>query len=332
MFKVIISLLLFAASFPLQASLPVSGSFEASKSCPAFLSKNKKTNPDQLYVETEQRYRLHEINRLSPDWLRIEMAATDSLRWVHAECGRFHYQIEENNRCRMEAGLADSYVLALSWQPAFCQTYGYEAGKPECLNLSETSYASHHTTLHGLWPNQQACGQSYGFCSVAPQKNHCAYAAVALSPAVASRLKQWMPSYAYGSCLERHEWNKHGSCQILSSDNYFSLAMRLAQEADASVLGQFLREHRGKRIQQKELQQRIREAFGQGAQYKVYLGCANDLLVDIFIHLPALIPQGEPLSSLIANAPELKRRKGCPNDIRISDFTSAHGNVLELAH
>ncbi len=66
--------------------------------------------------------------------------------------------------------MADSHVLALSSQSGFCQTYGFEAGKPECLKLSKTSYQARHLTLHGLWPKLNSCGQRYGFCGVRPQK------------------------------------------------------------------------------------------------------------------------------------------------------------------
>ena len=34
-----------------------------------------------------------------------------------------------NFLCDVHAGMSDSNVLALSSQPGFCQTYGYEAGK-----------------------------------------------------------------------------------------------------------------------------------------------------------------------------------------------------------
>ncbi len=59
---------------------------------------------------------------------------------------------------------ADSYVLALSSQAGFCETYGFEAGRPECLHLTKDSYAATHLTLHGLWPNKDLCGTYYGYC------------------------------------------------------------------------------------------------------------------------------------------------------------------------
>ncbi len=313
-------------SLPTHASIIVSGQFEARQSCQAYISKNKQTNPDQLTVAPRQSYTLLEINRPSPDWLRIEIPnQKNSLRWVEARCGRFEYQNNQISACDISVGKADSYVLALSWQPGFCETYGYEAGKPECLNLTAKSYASQHPTLHGLWPNQKACGTQYGFCGVAPKKSHCKYPPLGLSLEVANALKAFMPSFAYGSCLERHEWNKHGSCQILSSDDYFSLAMRLTQEADASAVGQFLRAHKGERISQEDLRESIRNAFGSAADEKIYLGCKNGMLVDMYFHLPALIPRQESLSELLSKSERLKRYNGCPKQIKISDFNNKRG-------
>jgi len=314
---------LLFSSFNLFASIKVTGTFDAVEQCQAYISKNKKTNPDQLYVHNGERYSIKEINRQIPNWLRIELPVQNHpLRWVRASCGQYQYSSQDENDCEIKAGLADSYVLALSWQPGFCQTYGFEAGKPECFNLKKQSYSFKHLSLHGLWPNQKACGHHYSFCGVPPKKHHCGYPPLKLTVAVASQLKKNMPSYAHGSCLERHEWNKHGSCQILSSDAYFSLAMRLAEEADDSALGQFLREYQGQKIKRTQLRQKIIDAFGVDAKDKIYIGCGGNTLVDIYIQLPALIPREEPLTHLIDKAPSANRLNGCPNWLYISNFTN----------
>lgn len=225
-----------------------------------------------------------------------------------------------SNGCDMSAGLSDSNILALSLQPGFCQTYGYEAGKLECMHLSKKSYPFHHFTLHGLWPNQKACGQRYGFCDV-PQKNsHCAYAPLDLSAEVSARLQQMMPSYKYGSCLERHEWNKHGSCQILSVDMYFSLAMRLVSEVDHSSFGRYIRKNQGKIVSLTSLRKKITQVFGRSNTGKIYLGCKHGVLVDIYIELPALIPFDAPVTHLIDNAPNYHYHDSCPARITISNF------------
>lgn len=230
------------------------------------------------------------------------------------------FSVHAVTNCDLSAGLTDSYVLALSSQPGFCQTYGYEAGKPECVHLSHDSYAARHLTLHGLWPNQNACGQSYSFCGVAQQNRHCAYAPLDLSPEVAANLQRVMPSYQYGSCLERHEWNKHGSCQILSADHYFSLAMRLTTEVNQSAFGVYITENQGKTVSLAALRQEVERAFGSNNSRKVYLGCKQGVLVDVYIELPALIPFDEPLERLIEQAPNEHYRDSCPAKIKITNF------------
>lgn len=222
--------------------------------------------------------------------------------------------------CDTQPGMSDSYILALSSQPGFCQTYGYEAGKPECLHLPPSSYQAKHLTLHGLWPNQNGCGQNYGYCGVEPKTNHCSYPALNFSPYVAENLKKIMPSFQYGSCLERHEWNKHGSCQTLSVDDYFALAMRLTTAADDSIFGQYLTQHQGKKVRLSALRDTVVSAFGKKNSGKIYLGCKNGILVDVYIQLPALIPRDEALESLIDAAPNPKTKDTCPREVTISNF------------
>lgn len=316
------TLFLLVCSFNLNASQLVSGTFEATQSCPAYVSKNSKSNPDNLMVQPASHYLIREINKTPPDWLRIEFPDhRHVLRWVSISCGVTQYNERDTSRCTADVGMADSYVLAMSSQSGFCQTYGYEAGKPECLKLSRNSYQANHLTLHGLWPNQDACGQRYGFCGIRPLANHCDYSPLDLSSAVAQNLKKLMPSYNYGSCLERHEWNKHGSCQILTTDDYFTLSMRLTTETDQSVFGQYLTKHNGETVPLATLRKLIVQSFGKNNEKKVYLGCKNGVLVDIYIQLPSLIPLDESLSSLINKAPVNPDRDSCSNKVTISNFT-----------
>lgn len=316
-----ITLLLLSCSLSVNASIIVNGKFQATQSCPAYLSKNNKSNPGDIMIQANQTYQLREINRVSPDWLRIELSdRRHELRWVSAECGLADYKEEHSSSCDNSPGKADSYVLALSSQSGFCQTYGYEAGKPECVKLSKSSYQASHLTLHGFWPNQESCGQHYGFCGVQSQPNHCDYAPLNLAQAVSTNLKKFMPSYQYGSCLERHEWNKHGSCQVLSNNDYFSLAMRFVEEADKSPFGKFLTEHRGDSVKHDALREVIAKSYGAQNAGKVYLGCKNGILVDIFMVLPALIPFNESLDSLINKAPDYQYHDACPKNVTISDF------------
>ncbi|WP_133139874.1 ribonuclease T2 family protein [Legionella genomosp. 1] len=315
----------FFGLFPsIALAAPASGSFTIEKTCPAYISKNKKTNPDNVYLQPGQVYEIREINREhNPDWFRLYLPDNATpLRWVSSDCGDSSYHPGPAPRCQQSPGLADSYVLAFSWQPAFCQTYGYEAGKPECLHLPSRSYQASHLVLHGLWPNQEQCGEHYGFCGTSPRTNHCDYPPLSLKEPVSASLKYFMPSYSHGSCLERHEWYKHGSCQLLSADEYFALAIRLTEDMEETALGKFLHEHVGETVDRLQLQELVRLSFGNASTRKVYLGCKNGMLVDIFVQLPALIPEQDSLAELVERAPDAKRYEGCPAKVGISDFNS----------
>lgn len=320
----LLAVLLLCLSTSVPASNNVKGYFKAALSCPGYISKNKLTNPDNLFTRPDQIYPLKEVNNFdNPTWLRviISESTTQVLRWVSVDCGTVDFEKTEAATCEQIAGLADSYVLALSWQPAFCETYGYDAGKPECLHLPEQSWQASHLVLHGLWPNQDSCGEHYGFCGVPQASKHCDYAPVQLNEQVAKQLRVFMPAFAFGSCLERHEWNKHGSCQKLSSDDYFAKALRLTEEADQTMLGTYLQEHRGQVVARADLRSILRQAFGEEADRNVYLGCKKGYLVDIFIDLPAQIPTNQSINELIKKAPGFSRQDGCPERVAISDFS-----------
>lgn len=224
-----------------------------------------------------------------------------------------------NKICDLHAGLADSNVLALSWQPGFCETHGFQVGKAECVHLSPKDWHFNHLVLHGLWPNQSACGINYAFCETQPRTNHCDYDPVILNTPADHELKQKMPSYAYGSCLERHEWNKHGTCQALSSSDYFSLASRLTDEANNTRLSEFLRDNQGEQVSLLQIEQVIKASFGQSGLAKVHLACKGKILVDIAIHLPAQLPFDATLQQLIDEAPAKRQAQGCPKLVKISN-------------
>lgn len=96
--------------------------------------------------------------------------------------------------------------------------------------------------------------------------------------------------------------------------------MRLTESVDHSVLGQYLTEHQGQKVPLTALREMVGQAFGKNNSGKVYLGCRNGILVDIYIQLPALIPFDEPLESLIDNAPNSQVNDTCPVKVMLSNF------------
>lgn len=101
----------------------------------------------------------------------------------------------------------DSYVLSLSWAPAFCAQPGAAAGNPaECASGRGIGFI-----VHGLWPessrgkNPEACG---------PARR--------VSKPVVNLILPDMLSPG----LIQHEWATHGTCTGLNAFDYFSLVLQ----------------------------------------------------------------------------------------------------------
>jgi ribonuclease T2 len=297
------------------------GTFTASRTCPLFQSKRDKTNPGNLETTIGASYAIREsLNGKDGAWYRVQTdAATSPLRWVSADCGAKDGGAQ-GNVCHLPSH-QDSNLLALSWQPAFCASH---KDKTECQKATPDRYDATHFTLHGLWPNQRACGQQYDYCGTVhtERKDFCSYPEVTLTPDTRQRLGQVMPSVAYDTCLERHEWWKHGTCWAGEPEAYFTEAMRLVQFInESSLVTEVLRSVIGKSIDAATLQQSIETAFGDGAAKKIELSC-NDShgLAEIRVSLPANIPPDEPLSSLLQRAPDAK--PSCKGQMQIVAYSN----------
>ena len=306
-------LLVLSFSGLTRAAVPASGEFTATQSCQAYQSMRKKTNPDNTVLRVGQDYPIVEVNAgQGATWYRITIAsARPADRWVYFECGAASNVVagsrsNHHSDCSV-AGREDSYVFAVSWQPAFCES---KPGKPECSVKDPGSYQANNFTLHGLWANKNSCGTGYGFCGPNNKKkrNFCDYPQVPMSPATREQLGRVMPSVTYGSCLQRHEWYKHGTCQIeWDADGYYGTAMRLLSEfngSGANSLTAFMQAHIGKTVSINELNDKIDMLFGHGAHTRMQYGCTNgNKLVDIYINLPKQLGN-KPLADLIQQAPE----------------------------
>ncbi|SDY94794.1 ribonuclease T [Nitrosomonas sp. Nm33] len=310
-FRLLVLILGISSVFPSWAD-KVNGTFSAQQSCPAYVSKNKLTNPDQTTLQVGENYQTLEVNRPDrPGWYRIIVpGAHPKERWVSADCGQF--QTEQgagtragagNNVCNT-AGRADSYVLALSWQPAFCET---KPQKPECQITDPVSYQAQHFTLHGLWPNQQQCNKEYAFCGEVTdqKKNFCDYPAIKLDADSQAALAEVMPSVTAGSCLERHEWHKHGTCQATwSMEEYFDLSVDLTRQFNEAGMADFMNRKIGQQVRTEDFLNRIVAVLGPAARDRVKLKCEQGMLVEVQISLIADLARGKELEQLIAQAPK----------------------------
>ena len=164
---------------------------------------------------------------------------------------------------------AAEHLLALSWQPAFCET---RPGKAECrqLNAGELPVTETQLSVHGLWPQPE--GNVY--CGVPAGARRARQGVAVGRPAgarrstttPARRSRVAMPGTA--SFLERHEWIKHGTCHrgAGGADEYFDDTLALADAVNASRgRGACSPTHVGAEIETAELRAAFDAAFGAGA-------------------------------------------------------------------
>ena len=102
------------------------------------------------------------------------------------------------------AGDFDYYVLSLSWSPTWCALEGDRRGSPQCDADKDFGWV-----LHGLWPQYERGWPSY--CRT-DARNPSRADTAAMTEIMGSSGSAW------------HQWNKHGRCSGLSSDDYYALA------------------------------------------------------------------------------------------------------------
>jgi ribonuclease T2 len=221
------------------------------------------------------------------------------------------------------AGDFSNYLFVLEWEPQFCTTV---SGAPECAALTTGSFAATYPVLHGLWPDQAGdTSDSYGYCGAAiAQKplDHastwCQMTLPPLSDATRASLDKYMPGTK--SCLEHHEWERHGTCSGLSADAYFGAETGLAAAVDGSSFGAYVAQHAGGLVDRDSLLAQFDAAFGAGTSASVTVHCASSngeaYLTEIHITLkPALFPPDQ-LADMLT-APEASDATNCPASIRL---------------
>lgn len=151
------------------------------------------------------------------------------------------------------------WVLALSWEPAFCETVGHRP--VECQSAHEDDYAARNLVLHGLWPETgQYCGVSNKNQKLDKDRQWAELPETELSSPLRDELIQKMPGAA--SHLDRHEWIKHGSCSGLTAEAYYRLSLDLVNAAEQLETTQLLRGNVGKTITYRDLCNSLALDFG----------------------------------------------------------------------
>jgi ribonuclease T2 len=266
-----------------RAEVKLSGSFVADRACAAVQSIKSDRNPGDVAVESGKSYELLAGNKTEPSHYLIAIpGAEPERRWVSVNCG--HRAAAEAERSKPSGSGGPSgkataqgkpeFVLALSWQPAFCET---RPGKRECRAQRQDGFDASHFTLHGLWPqpngnfycevvgSDQARDRSGRWKDLPP---------VRLDGKTRRELERVMPGTQ--SHLDRHEWIKHGTCSGLDQQQYFATALTLARAVNTSPVRELFASNVGRALSAGQIRRAFDKAFGKGAGERVRVSCVTD--------------------------------------------------------
>lgn len=312
-FRLAVALALLLGTLPsLPSAEPFAAALVAGRDCPATVSIRGGDNPGQVRLQAGRTYPVLERNRAEASHylVRIE-GAEPPRRWVAADCGRFDATSAETPAARPVPGtgsMEDQYVLAASWQPAFCER---RQEKPECRGQTPERPDARQFSLHGLWP--QPIGRAY--CGVSPAERERSESGAwdrlpeaALSPATRAALNARMPGVRSG--LERYEWTKHGTCYGKGPDEYYRDAIALLDQLNGSAVQDLIEANIGRRLRAEEVRAAFDRAFGSGAGERVRLECDPDgRIAELRIGLKGPVGPNPDLGALMRAAPP--RAPGC---------------------
>ncbi|KKB80083.1 hypothetical protein VW35_06485 [Devosia soli] len=306
MLRIISTLLLFLLVLPTHAEVPLTGFFTATKACPALQSISRETNPGGITTKPGTTYDLIAGNKAAPTHLWILVPGADpDRRWVSVDCGTQSAQTAgQTPPAAQPSYRGTQYILAVNWQPAFCET---SPSKSECRTQRANSFEATNFTLHGLWPQPR----DNEYCNVSRSDRYASEEGrwrdlppLDLTLALRRELDEVMPGSQ--SNLDRHEWTKHGTCYGTDQRTYFSDALDLMRALNASKVAELFANSIGRRITLTEIRAAFDQSFGLGAGERVSITCAEDgnriLITELTIGLTGHIDGSESFGNLIAGA------------------------------
>lgn len=305
-------ILLLQISPGVRATGSLDGYLIAARDCPAFSSIQRQRNPGDVKLVPQRAYPVIGKNKPAATHLLIRIdEANPAQRWVAVSCGELLVDCRETESTapgpdantptrpapHPSGNNVNEYVLAVSWQPAFCETHH---SKPECESQTKQRYDASHLALHGLWP--QPRGNEY--CGVSSRdmdfdKNGAwnRLPALELSDRTTAELALVMPGVV--SHLDRHEWIKHGTCYGEPAQSYIQDALGLMDQLNKSAVRELISGNIGKRVTARQIRAAFDTAFGPGSGDRVAVRCDNGLIVELRINLRGDIDPESSLSKLL---------------------------------
>jgi ribonuclease T2 len=322
------AVLVLLAGGPVVAAERLEGYFIAFESCDAFQSKNKETNPGEVLTEPFRAYAMLAINAPGGDFfqVRVPAAPVTEERWVHVSCG-VHVvaagtevaPLPDDPVAPPTGPESSEHVLALSWQPAFCET---KPGKAECaeLNAGNLPVTERQLSIHGLWPQPRDlayCGVPDAVVALDKAARWDELPEAAVDDETRELLEVAMPGTA--SFLERHEWIKHGTCHggEGGADGYFDDTLTLVEAINGSEVAELFAGNVGAVVTSAQIRAAFDNAFGEEAGERVQVQCTGDggrtLIQELRIALGGVVTPEASLGELMRAAAPLSA--GCPQGV-----------------
>jgi ribonuclease T2 len=338
-----------------QASL--NGYFIALQTCEA--NKKRDTdNPGNVRLVVMRAYEMLARNNTPGTHYRVKVpgAPDTEARWVPMNCGAYAPQeslvvagttptpggSQPGGGGSAPPTLApDSieFVLAASWEPAFCLTSNGR-DKAECTSLTADRFDATHFALHGLWSDDLDDKAIFPcYCDRGPPRSCRGSLArdtsIDLSQAVLDELAGVMPGVQSG--LHLHEWPKHGSCYEddksgddsgADPDEYFTEVLALMAQLNASPVQALFAGNIGETLARGEIEAAFDQAFGAGAAERLTVRCsgsgANRNVSELWINLKGDVTPESDLASLILAAP--------PTAVSTNTASCASGRVVAVTN
>lgn len=319
------------------ATVPLDEEFLAARDCPATVSIKQRNPAAEVRLEPGRSYRLLGKNKFNATHYQIVIVgARPAERWVEVGCGspagaegghssglragepgdgeagtRFGSPAEgqgaqaagKPEAARSKPG---AFVLALSWQPAFCEI---NRRKAECRDQTPQRPDASRFSLHGLWPQPRDnayCGVDVRTRRMDQQGDWSALPAPDLRPATRERLATLMSGVRSG--LDRHEWINHGTCYGTDADTYFGQALALVEQLNASPIRALFAANRGKPLSSSQIRAAFDAAFGHGIGDRVRVVCDEGMISELRLSLRGEIGDESRIGPLMRAAVPLSTR------------------------